>query len=70
MSEDLKTKVEGWLDAHWDSINNRQVGTAIYDAKTWLAKVVDAGYATPTWPVKWCQGLGSRSIPFGCHYNL
>ena len=60
MSEDLKAKVEGWLDAHWDSINNRQVGTAIYDAKTWLAKVVDAGYATPTWPVKW-HGLGLSS---------
>lgn len=57
MSIDLKKEVENWLDAHWDSANEREVGTKVYDQKTWLTKVVDAGYAVPTWPKEW-YGLG------------
>ena len=57
MSADLKQEVEGWLEAHWDSKNGREVGTSSYDQKSWLTKVVDAGYAVPTWPKEW-HGLG------------
>ena len=45
MSGDLKTEVESWLDANWDSENQREIGTESYDGKRWLTKVVDAGYA-------------------------
>jgi len=53
MSEIIKAQVEDWLDKHWDSLNDREVGTDTYNEKRWLTKVVDAGYATPTWPKKW-----------------
>lgn len=49
MNNDLKAEVEGWLDAHWDAENAREVGTKAYDEKSWLTKVVNAGYAVPTW---------------------
>lgn len=57
MSMDIKAEVESWLDKHWDSENECEVGTDVYDQKTWLTKVVDAGYAVPTWPKEW-YGLG------------
>lgn len=61
MSDALKIEVEAWLDSHWDSDNSRAVGTKSYDQKSWLTKVVDAGFATPTWPEKWHgRGLSSR----------
>ena len=53
MSTDLKQEVETWLAAHWDSENGRAVGSSDYDQKSWLTKVVDAGYAVPSWPEKW-----------------
>ena len=57
MSAALQQEVEAWLDAHWDSENSREIGTSAYDQKSWLTKVVDAGYAVPTWPKEW-HGLG------------
>lgn len=57
MSATLKQDVESWLKTYWDSKNGREVGTSAYDQKSWLTKVVDAGYAVPTWPKEW-HGLG------------
>lgn len=61
MNDILKTEVESWLDLHWDHQNGCEVGADSYDQKSWLTKVVDAGFATPTWPEKWYgRGLSSR----------
>ncbi|MGB0907684.1 MAG: acyl-CoA dehydrogenase family protein [Maricaulaceae bacterium] len=58
---DLKQEVESWLDANWDSENRCERGTEAYDQKSWLTKVVDAGYAVPTWPEKWYgRGLSPK----------
>lgn len=57
MSVALKYDVEQWLDTHWDSEKSCERGTDSYNEKRWLTKVVDAGYATPTWPERW-HGLG------------
>ena len=66
MSDTLKDEVEAWLDQHWDHENLRETGTSTYDEKSWLGKVVDKGYATPTWSRDWL-GLelsqkGARTI--------
>ncbi len=53
MSDVLKKEVESWLERHWDTDNRRAVGTDVYDEKSWLSEVVEAGYATPTWSKKW-----------------
>jgi len=61
MSIDLKKEVEDWLDANWDTANGREVGAESYDEKSWMKKVVDAGYAVPTWPEKWFgRGLSPK----------
>ena len=60
MSDALQREVESWLAAHWDSENEREIGTSTYDEKSWLTKVVDAGYAVPSWPKHW-YGLGLSS---------
>lgn len=57
MSDTVNITVEDWLDSHWDSENRREIGTQEYDETTWLRKVVDAGYAVPTWSREWF-GLG------------
>lgn len=53
MSDDIKQTVEAWLDDHWDTDNLREVGTDSYDEKRWITKVVDAGYAAPSWSKEW-----------------
>ena len=40
----LRDEVRAWLDEHW---------SAEVPRKEWLAAVVDAGYAVPTWPAAW-----------------
>ena len=61
MSAYLKQEVESWLDENWDRQNQRELGTEIYDEKSWLTKVVDAGYAVPTWSSKYYgRGLKPR----------
>ena len=40
----VRAEVRAWLAANWDA--SLQKGQ-------WLAKVVDAGWAVPTWPAKW-----------------
>ena len=53
MSDALRKEVEDWLKRHWDSDNGREIGTDTYDQKRWLEKVVEKGYATPTWVKSW-----------------
>jgi alkylation response protein AidB-like acyl-CoA dehydrogenase len=61
MSDALRHEVEQWLDDNWDSKNFCAVGDKSYNQKSWLTKVVDAGFATPTWPEKWHgRGLSSK----------
>jgi alkylation response protein AidB-like acyl-CoA dehydrogenase len=57
MSETTTEPVESWLDEHWDSEHRREIGTQEYDEGSWLQKVVDAGYAVPSWSREWF-GLG------------
>jgi alkylation response protein AidB-like acyl-CoA dehydrogenase len=40
----IRSEVSAWLDANWQPGRPR---------KEWLAMVVDAGYAVPTWPRAW-----------------
>ena len=44
VTEELRLEVGRWLDEHWDPALPR---------KEWLALVVDAGWAVPTWPTEW-----------------
>jgi len=61
MSDALRHEVEQWLDDNWDSKNCCAVGDESYNQTSWLTKVVDAGFATPTWPEKWYgRGLSSK----------
>lgn len=53
MNDALRNEVEDWLDQNWDSENRREVGTDVFDEVRWLEKVVDRGYATPTWSRDW-----------------
>ncbi len=53
--EALREEVRGWLAAHWDP---SQKGRAAAGAPggagpAWLAKVVEARWAVPRWPVAW-----------------
>lgn len=61
MSDVTTAAVEEWLDRHWDSDNRREIDAQEYDEGSWLKKVVDAGYAVPTWSQEWFGlGLGGR----------
>ncbi len=61
MTADLKNEVEVWLTEHWDPEAECELGKGEYDEKSWLKKVVDAGYAVPTWPEKWFgRGLSPK----------
>ena len=42
--EELRAEVRAWLNGNWRPGIRR---------KAWLAQVVDAGYAVPTWPTEW-----------------
>jgi alkylation response protein AidB-like acyl-CoA dehydrogenase len=42
----LRDEVKAWLDTHWPD------GKEL-PRKEWLAQVVDAGWAVPTWPTEW-----------------
>ena len=44
MTAELRLEVGRWLDERWDPALPR---------KEWLALVVDAGWAVPTWPIEW-----------------
>jgi len=47
--DEVRQTVAAWLDEHWRAeYKNLPAGDT-----TWLAQVVDAGWAAPTWPVEW-----------------
>ena len=57
----LRDEVESWLDEHWDTEKACATGADSYCEEAWLTKVVDAGFAVPTWPEKWFgRGLDAR----------
>ncbi|MEW4467319.1 acyl-CoA dehydrogenase family protein [Parasphingorhabdus sp. JC815] len=62
MSNDaLAAEVEAWLDEHWDEQNRREKGTDRLNVKSWLGKLVDAGYSVPTWSPDWFgRGYSSK----------
>ena len=60
-NDDLAAEVEAWLDEHWDDQNRRGKGTDSLDVKSWLGKLVDAGYSVPTWSTDWFgRGYSSK----------
>lgn len=62
--KDLQAAVLGWLDANWDADNRRPVGETEYNEKRWLQRVLDSGFAVPSWPEEWF-GLGLTPIQSG-----
>jgi alkylation response protein AidB-like acyl-CoA dehydrogenase len=48
--EQLRAEVSGWLAQHWDPALSR---------RDWLALVVEARWAVPSWPAQW----GGRELP-------
>lgn len=57
---DLAIEVNGWLDTHWDDEKRCGKGMDKSDPKPWLEKLLDAGYAVPTWSPEWFgRGLNS-----------
>lgn len=66
MTDSVRAEVDAWLDKHWDADRRCEVGTDSYDHKTWHARVVDAGYAVPSWSKAWfgleMSGREARSV--------
>ena len=56
--DDLREEVAAWLAAHWDpTVRGGDPG----GHRAWLAKVVEARWAAPRWPVQWFgRGLDDR----------
>ncbi len=46
--ESVRAEVRAWLAAHWKP--DRSPARSLAE---WIAKLVDAGYAAPSWPVEW-----------------
>jgi len=54
--EDLRAEVRAWLAANWNKTvrgPGAGFGVASQDYRAWLAKVADARWAVPRWPVEW-----------------
>ncbi|MCC8961392.1 acyl-CoA dehydrogenase family protein [Bradyrhizobium sp. Pear76] len=51
----LRTEVRAWLDANWDGTlqPDQDKWNLSAATKAWTAKVLDAGWAVPTWPKDW-----------------
>lgn len=62
MSEaDIAAELNAWLDAHWDDQKRCEKGTDRLDTKSWLEKLLDAGYSVPTWSPEWFgRGYNSK----------
>lgn len=50
---DIENEVEAWLDANWDSDKRCEAGKDQFEKKAWLAKVLEARFAVPTWSDDW-----------------
>ncbi|MGK2867958.1 MAG: acyl-CoA dehydrogenase family protein [Mycobacterium sp.] len=52
--DELRTEVRDWLAANWTALPKSDDPWASSPERiAWLEKVLDAGYATPTYPVEW-----------------
>ncbi len=60
--EALRAEVAAWLKANWDgSVRAPQWGGDVAGYRAWVAKVVDARWAAPRWPVEWYgRGLSNE----------
>ena len=59
--DELRAEVRDWLARHWTGLPPAgDVWRASPERIAWLDKVVDAGYAVPTWPAEW-HGRGYPS---------
>jgi alkylation response protein AidB-like acyl-CoA dehydrogenase len=58
---ELRAEVRDWLARHWTGLPSADGGFWGRSAErtAWLAAVLDAGYAVPTWPAGW----GGRGYP-------
>lgn len=53
-ADELRTEVRDWLAAHWTGLPKSDDPWASSPERiAWLEKVLDAGYATPTYPREW-----------------
>ena len=50
---DVQAAVEAWLAANWNADACRPVEQEQTAGQSWQRRVVDAGFAVPTWPEKW-----------------
>lgn len=58
---DIAAELNTWLDAHWDDQKQCEKGTDRLDIKSWLGKLLDAGYSVPTWSPEWFgRGYNSK----------
>lgn len=59
--EQLAADVNAWLDANWDDARRCERGMDKLDTRSWLTKLLESGYAVPTWSPEWFGlGLGSK----------
>ncbi|SIN69677.1 Acyl-CoA dehydrogenase [Parasphingorhabdus marina DSM 22363] len=59
--EQLAADVNAWLDANWDDARRCEKGADKLDVRSWLTKLLESGYAVPTWSPEWFGlGLGSK----------
>jgi len=60
-NEEHAHELEAWLDANWDSEKRCEKGTDKLDTKSWLTKLLEAGYSVPTWSPDWYgRGYNTR----------
>jgi len=53
-AEQLRSEVRDWLAAHWTGLSKSDdPWVSSPERVAWLEKVLDAGYAVPTYPVQW-----------------
>src|SRR5262245_56605741 len=51
----LRAEVRAWLAANWDGTlpPDQDKWNLSAATKAWIAKVIDARWAVPTWPTEW-----------------
>ncbi|MBI5735024.1 MAG: acyl-CoA dehydrogenase family protein, partial [Mycolicibacterium neoaurum] len=53
-ADELRAEVREWLAAHWHGLPKSDDPWASSPERiAWLEQVLDAGYATPTYPTEW-----------------
>ncbi len=52
--QELRAEVAAWLARHWAGLPDApDAWSGTPERTAWLVKVLDAGYAVPTWPAAW-----------------